>query len=198
MFSFSWNSVDDSTYVGHRISGFRSSLFRFQGPLNKYTNAFKGFQPRYFVLDGQTKSLLYFMVTKNESPIECPAQLHFRSWMKCVRRVHAVWSNWRTVGSLLPTKMTLRLLFKRLMEKLINFEVSSIARARRWDTSGTATILFSVWCQRKTKMDRSITRVFRNQCSWSGQFLFCQLVVFSHSDWLVVCLFLTIIEIDLD
>jgi len=46
MFSFSWNSVDDST---------------FQGPLNKYTNAFKGFQTRYFVLDNQTKSLLYFM-----------------------------------------------------------------------------------------------------------------------------------------
>jgi len=29
--------------------------------LNKYTNAFKGYQTRYFVLDSQAKSLLYFM-----------------------------------------------------------------------------------------------------------------------------------------
>jgi len=35
---------------------------RFQGQLNKYTNAFKGYQTRYFVVDSQTKSLLYFMV----------------------------------------------------------------------------------------------------------------------------------------
>lgn len=50
--------------------------------------------------------------------------------MKCVRRVHAVWSNWRTVGSLLPMKTTLLSLFRRPVAKVINFEVSSIARAR--------------------------------------------------------------------
>jgi len=43
---FSWNSIDEST---------------FQGRLYKYTNAFKGYQSRYFVLDAQTKNLLYFM-----------------------------------------------------------------------------------------------------------------------------------------
>jgi len=32
-----------------------------QRHLNKYTNAFKGYQTRYFVLDAQTKNLLYFM-----------------------------------------------------------------------------------------------------------------------------------------
>ncbi|CAF1125701.1 unnamed protein product [Rotaria sordida] len=46
MFSFNWNTIDEST---------------FQGYLNKYTNAFKGYQTRYFVLDSETKSLLYFM-----------------------------------------------------------------------------------------------------------------------------------------
>jgi hypothetical protein len=37
-------------------------IIRFQGQLSKYTNAFKGYQTRYFVLDTQTKSLLYFTV----------------------------------------------------------------------------------------------------------------------------------------
>ncbi len=37
-------------------------IIRFQGHLNKYTNAFKGYQNRYFVLDAQAKTLLYFMV----------------------------------------------------------------------------------------------------------------------------------------
>ncbi|CAM2697197.1 unnamed protein product [Rotaria socialis] len=46
MFSFNWNTIDESTFQGH---------------LNKYTNAFKGYQSRYFVLDSETKSLLYFM-----------------------------------------------------------------------------------------------------------------------------------------
>ncbi|CAF0811687.1 unnamed protein product [Rotaria sp. Silwood1] len=46
MFSFNWNTIDESTFQGH---------------LNKYTNAFKGYQSRYFVLDTETKSLLYFM-----------------------------------------------------------------------------------------------------------------------------------------
>ncbi|UJR25287.1 hypothetical protein I4U23_006639 [Adineta vaga] len=46
MWSFNWNSVDDSTFQGH---------------LHKYTNAFKGYQSRYFVLDTPTKCLLYFM-----------------------------------------------------------------------------------------------------------------------------------------
>ncbi|CAF0760666.1 unnamed protein product [Adineta steineri] len=46
MLSFNWNSVDESTFQGH---------------LHKYTNAFKGFQSRYFVLDVPTKTLLYFM-----------------------------------------------------------------------------------------------------------------------------------------
>ncbi|CAF4461934.1 unnamed protein product, partial [Rotaria magnacalcarata] len=34
---------------------------RFHGHLNKYTNAFKRYQTRYFILDAQTKSLFYFM-----------------------------------------------------------------------------------------------------------------------------------------
>ncbi|CAF4747346.1 unnamed protein product, partial [Rotaria socialis] len=46
MLNFNWNSVDESTFQGH---------------LNKYTNAFKRYQTRYFILDAQTKSLLYFM-----------------------------------------------------------------------------------------------------------------------------------------
>jgi hypothetical protein len=46
MFSFSWNSIDESSFQGH---------------LHKYTNAFKGYQNRYIVLDAQTKILLYFM-----------------------------------------------------------------------------------------------------------------------------------------
>ncbi|CAF3688320.1 unnamed protein product [Rotaria sordida] len=46
MLNFNWNLIDES---------------KFQGHLNKYTNAFKGFQSRYFVLDTQAKSLLYFM-----------------------------------------------------------------------------------------------------------------------------------------
>ncbi|CAF1188185.1 unnamed protein product [Adineta ricciae] len=46
MWSFNWNTVDDSTFQGH---------------LHKYTNAFKGYQSRYFVLDTATKILLYFM-----------------------------------------------------------------------------------------------------------------------------------------
>jgi hypothetical protein len=37
-------------------------FIRFQGHLYKYTNAFKGYQSRYCVLDAPTKSLLYFMV----------------------------------------------------------------------------------------------------------------------------------------
>ena len=37
-------------------------IARFQGQLHKYTNAFKGFQSRYCVLDAPNKSLLYFMV----------------------------------------------------------------------------------------------------------------------------------------
>ncbi len=49
---------------------------RFQGPLNKYTNAFKRYQTRYFVLDTQAKHLLYFMVEQiilfpNEDSIFC-------------------------------------------------------------------------------------------------------------------------------
>ncbi|CAF3730715.1 unnamed protein product [Adineta steineri] len=45
MLNFNWNTVDEST---------------FQGYLNKYANAFKGYQTRYCVVDTQTKSLLYF------------------------------------------------------------------------------------------------------------------------------------------
>ncbi|CAF1191758.1 unnamed protein product [Rotaria magnacalcarata] len=46
MLNFNWNSIDESTFHGH---------------LNKYTNAFKRYQTRYFILDAQTKSLFYFM-----------------------------------------------------------------------------------------------------------------------------------------
>jgi hypothetical protein len=46
MSNFNWNSIDESAFQGH---------------LNKYTNAFKGYQTRYFVLDAQTKNLFYFM-----------------------------------------------------------------------------------------------------------------------------------------
>ncbi|CAF3014613.1 unnamed protein product [Rotaria sp. Silwood2] len=46
MLNFNWNSIDESSFQGH---------------LNKYTNAFKGYQSRYFVLDAQAKHLLYFM-----------------------------------------------------------------------------------------------------------------------------------------
>ncbi|CAF1171676.1 unnamed protein product [Adineta ricciae] len=45
MLNFNWNTVDEST---------------FQGTLSKYTNAFKGYQTRHFVIDSDTKTLLYF------------------------------------------------------------------------------------------------------------------------------------------
>jgi hypothetical protein len=43
------------------IKIFLSINIRFQGHLNKYTNAFKGYQTRYFVLDAQAKNLFYFI-----------------------------------------------------------------------------------------------------------------------------------------
>lgn len=61
-FQLEFNRRLDVSAVSPRERKFIPINRRFQGQLNKYTNAFKGYQTRYFVLDTQTKNLFYFMV----------------------------------------------------------------------------------------------------------------------------------------
>ena len=159
----SW-TFTSSTERNERTLSFSSMRSRFQGPLNKYTNAFKRYQTRYFILDAQAKTLLYFMV--GHSVHSRDLLTFISSQTRCERKVHEVWWTWWTVALFRRMKTTWRFPSKRVAQKSSNFEVW-------WERSifFIGELLFSSnGRQRTAEMDRSTTRVFRIECRWSCKY----------------------------